>query len=90
MITGELTPRSNDSVSVMRYTGGFGQPDGFGGVLTVTINQAGDVYFTLEYRAGDGAEHQWSVGLTNEQRRALITQLLGYEPKLFEVIQSPK
>ena len=36
--TGGLTPRSNNKEVSCRYTGGFGQPDGFASVLDVTVN----------------------------------------------------
>jgi hypothetical protein len=86
MEKGKLTPRSNNLVAAMRFSGGFGQPDGFASVLTVRINTAGELALTLCYRhdVGDRQEHMWSVTLTNEQRVELADFLSLYEPTLWE------
>ncbi len=80
MDTGNLTPRSNDTVTEMRFSGNFGQPDGFGSVFTAKVNTAGEACLTLEY--GEGK--QWSVMLTDSQRQALASMLGIYKPILFE------
>jgi hypothetical protein len=79
MFTGKLTPRSNNIVDSMRFSGAFGQPDGFGSVLDVIVNKAGEACFTLHYE-----ERMWSVTLTNEQRNALAKMLSNYQPCLYE------
>lgn len=85
MQTGKLTPRSAETVAEMRFTGGFGQPDGFASILSVNVRTSGEAYLTLDYRLDPkGDEHRWSVGLTSEQRRALGRLLLSYEPVLIE------
>ncbi len=86
METGNLTPRSNNTVAGARYSGSFGPVNGFGSVLEVTINTEGKTTFTLHYSADfDGKkEHMWSVILDNEQRRHLSDMLKSYEPKLIE------
>lgn len=90
MEKGNLTPRSNDTIDEMRFSGGFGQPDGFASVLTVRVNRAGEAYFTLCYRKDfhvDRNEDMWSVGLSNEQRMVLSSMLGAYKPTLYEVIK---
>jgi hypothetical protein len=47
METGNLTPKSNDTVLEIQYTGAFGQPDGFGSVLTCRIARSGDATLAL-------------------------------------------
>lgn len=49
MQIGNLTPRSNDPISSMRFSGGFGQPNGFASVLTASVNKASDACLTLDY-----------------------------------------
>lgn len=83
MFTGNLTPKSNDKVVAMRFTGAFGQSDGFGSVLNVEINKAGHASLTLFYNPPSGATF-WAVELDSEQRRALAVLLMTYEPKTFE------
>ena len=86
--TGNLTPKSNDTVKAMRFTGNFGQPDGFGSILTVRINKKGDAILTLHY-ISEGKEGLWSVMLNQEQRFAL-SRLLSpatYEAIHFEEFQ---
>ena len=85
MNTGTLTPRSNDSVDEMRFSGGFGQPDGFSSVLTVSVRRSGDVALILNYRV-HGNEQMWSVMLTNEQRNVLAEMIGRYQPTLHEVV----
>lgn len=84
MKTGTLTPRSNDCVKAMRFSGSFGQPDGFASVLDVKVNQGGNVSLSLTYKGGDNQEHMWAVALTDSQRRALAVMLAAYEPRVFE------
>jgi len=83
MMTGKLTPRSNDKIKEVRFVGGFGQPSGFASVLTVGVCESGDAALTLNYNAFD-KEQMWSVMLTNEQRKTLGALLLSYEPVLWE------
>lgn len=85
MNKGTLTPRSNNEVEAMRFSGGFGQPDGFSSVLTASIRTSGEACLTLEYENG-GHIHQWSVMLTDEQRNALSALLGRYQPRLYERI----
>ena len=87
METGKLTPRSNDTIDRMRFSGGFGQPNGFGSVLEVIVNSAGDATFSLTYRMGvphDDSERSWAIILTNEQRHILASMLGAYKPRLYE------
>lgn len=87
MNKGTLTPRTNDEVEAMRFSGGFGQPDGFASVLTASVRQDGGLCLTLEFRPGPGdASGFWSVMLTNEQRRVLAALLGRYHPRLYETI----
>ena len=83
MMTGKLTPRTNNKIKEARFTGGFGQPNGFASVLTVGVCESGDAALTLNYNAFDH-EQMWSVMLTNEQRKTLGSLLLSYEPVLWE------
>ena len=87
MKTGTLTPRSNNCVEGMRFSGDFGQPDGFGSVLAVRINEAGQACFALTYKNMDGSESSWAVTLTDSQRDALAVFLAEYKPRLFERYQ---
>lgn len=83
MEKGKLTPRSNDCVDAMRFSGGFGQPDGFASVLDVKVNRGGEVCLTLAHRVS-GDERIWSVMLTDSQRHALAAMLASYKPRTFE------
>lgn len=83
MRTGKLTPRSNNCVDAMRFSGGFGQPDGFASVLDVKINEGGEVCLTLTHRE-NGNESTWSVMLTDSQRNAMAAMLGEYKPRTFE------
>lgn len=87
MKTGKLTPKTNDTMDSMRFTGGFGQPSGFGSVLTATVKEDGGLCLTLNYKMdmSDG-EHMWSVELNNEQRNALGSMISKYQPVLYERI----
>ena len=86
MDTGTLTPRSNDTVEAMRFSGGFDHPDGFASVLIVRINRAGDACLTLQYRTDhlSGKEMIWSVMLDDGQRNALAAMLGRYQPRTYE------
>ena len=89
MKTGNLTPRTNSTIREKRYSGGFGQPDGFASVLNVAVRTDGRLVLTLRYRPScvdTSKETLWSVELTNEQRKDLewITE---YEPILVEDIK---
>jgi hypothetical protein len=87
METGKLTPRANDTVSAIRFSGNFGQPDGFGSVLLVQIRMDGRAVLTCTFRDITGTkEEQWSIDLTNEQRNVLSTFLFNYKPVLFEML----
>jgi hypothetical protein len=90
METGKLTPRTNSTVSEMRFTGNFGLPGGFGSVLTAGIRRDGRAVLTLTYTTeldGRTHEHMWSVELDNEQRRVLGALLASYEPTLWEKVR---
>ena len=86
MKTGKLTPKSNNVMAARRYSGSFGQPDGFGSVLAVTIHNDGEIQLTLTWKSESAsAERQWSVRLTNEQRKNLGHFLsTEFEPVLWE------
>lgn len=86
MQTGNLTPRTNCTIDAMRFSGDFGQPDGFGSVLDVQVKKSGEVCFTLTYKMQpqSAEEHMWSVTLTEEQRRALAGLLVKYHPRTYE------
>jgi len=87
METGNLTPKSNNCIKACRFSGNFGQPDGFGSVLNVRVNRNGDVALQLNYRSDiDGQEKLWTVMLDNEQRKKLIEIIsMGEdEPRKFE------
>ena len=85
--TGGLTARSNNSEVAFRYSGAFGQPNGFGSVLEVKVNSSGDLALTLHYKTDlDKQDHLWSVMLTNEQRKHLAELLGSYDPVLWEEI----
>jgi len=88
MNTGTLTPRSNNNICTTRFSGGFGQPDGFASILEARVKQDGGLCLTLTYRMVDSQEHTWSIELTNEQRGALIDAISGYEPRLWEEIDA--
>ena len=86
MQTGNLTPRSNNTIDEMRFTGNFGQPDGFDSVLVASVRKSGDACLTLTYcmDVGDREERIWSIMLTNEQRLVLAKLLNEYKPTLYE------
>ena len=84
-ITGGLTPRSNDGVGEMRFSGGFGQTDGFASVLIASVRRSGEACLTLHYTANSGPM-VWSVMLTNQQRYVLADFLRSYDPVLWEAI----
>jgi hypothetical protein len=84
MDKGTLTPRTNKEVAAMRFSGNFGQPDGFGSVLLASIRESGDLCLTLDFLL-NGKEMMWSVMLTNDQRTALAGFLNRYHPRLYEV-----
>lgn len=89
MNTGKLTPRSNNTVEEMRFSGGFAQPDGFASVLNVKVNKAGDACLGLTYRSGimgEDREKSWSITLTNEQRIVLAGMLGRYQPRIYETV----
>ena len=88
MIKGRLDPRSNSDVIRMRFTGSFGQPDGFGSILDAAVKTSGNCSLTLVWKHETSPdEKMWSVELTNEQRKALGQMLMSYEPVLFEEIK---
>ena len=82
--TGKLTPKTNSTVLGMRFSGAFGQTNGFGSMLEAEVKTDGRLVLTLKYKDIDSHIHQWSIDLTNEQRRALGEMILNYEPCLFE------
>ena len=85
--TGGLTPRSNNKEKAYRYSGGFGQSDGFASILDVKVNTAGELTLTLHYKMTTDRESQfWSVMLSNEQRKHLAALLDSYDPTLWEEI----
>jgi hypothetical protein len=90
METGSLTPKAEDVVEAMRFTGNFGQPDGFGSVLKVEVRQSGSAALTLMWRDdATGNEMQWSVMLTDDQRQALGQFIGRYQPRLWERVLEP-
>ena len=86
MKTGNLTPRSNDEVKTVRYSGNFGQPTGFNSILEASVRGSGEASLGLVYRGLDGGEQTWTVMLTSEQRRHLANLLNSYEPTLWEEV----
>ena len=90
--TGRLTPKSNDVLAKRQYTGGFGQPDGFGSILVVDIRRSGDACLTLHYRSdpSGGPPKMWSVMLDNEQRKNLGKFLSNesFDPTHIEEVKS--
>ncbi len=87
MKQGNLTARSNNKITSFRYSGGFGQPDGFASILTVTVNNEGYLALSLVYRKGGGIsseEHFWTVNLTNSQRQHLAGWIGEHKPQLWE------
>lgn len=85
MKTGNLTPRTNKEIKSVRYSGGFGQPEGFASVLTVSVRQDGRASLTLMYDAEN--QKMWTVELTHEQRVHLASWLGEYEPILHEEVK---
>jgi hypothetical protein len=86
MDTGGLTPKSNNIVAAMRFTGNFGQPDGFGSVLEADVRESGDGCLKMIWRDANNTEHQWSVMLNEQQRVALAGMFSRFLPKHYEVI----
>ncbi len=85
MKTGTLTPRSNGIEDAMRFSGSFGQPDGFGSVLDVTVNTEGVACLTLTWKSSSSSDEQrWSVMLNSDQRNALAEMLAKYQPRTWE------
>lgn len=89
MFTGNLTPKDNDTVKEMIFTGSFAQPNGFGSVLTARINTEGNLELSLTFTTdfGSSKETMWGIILNCEQRRALGNLALSYEPVHFEEIK---
>ncbi len=85
MNTGTLTPRANSTIKAMRFTGAFGQPDGFGSILEAAIRTDGRAVLTAKWK--DTNEHQWTVELDNEQRKTLAALLACYEPTMSEEVE---
>ena len=85
MNTGNLTPKSNDTVLYQKYTGNFGQPDGFGSILELKVNTNGDLCLTLHYTTL-GDKKMWSVMLNNEQREhmAEVISKENYHPVFWD------
>lgn len=83
METGTLTPRSADIVDEFRFSGNFGQPDGFGSVLTASVRRDGSLCLRLNYDL-NGKEMFWAVELTSEQREILTSLTNRYRPRLYE------
>jgi hypothetical protein len=89
MDTGTLTPRTNNTVEAMRFTGSFGQPNGFGSVLLAEVKQDGRLVLTLTYnRHGETNASVWSVELDSSQRNALAALASRYQPRLYERIDN--
>lgn len=86
METGGLTPKSNNIVAAMRFTGNFGSMDGFQSILNADVRQSGDACLTLTYRDANNIEHMWSVMLTEEQRVALAGMFSKHLSKTWEYI----
>jgi hypothetical protein len=90
---GTLTPKSNETVDEMRFTGTFGQPDGFGSVFVASVRTSGEACLSLYWSTGNFGgklDYFWSVMLTNEQRNALSELLGRYQPRLFESTITPE
>lgn len=89
--TGGLTPRANNGYRGKRYTGSFGQPDGFGSVLYVEVKQDGRLVLKLHFKPGtDSAPHFWAVELDNAQRNDLASWIGEYQPTFWEEVgESP-
>lgn len=86
-VRGNLTPKANRVIEEMRFTGNFGQPDGFGSVLIASVRESGEVCLSLHFSMGNFGnklDHFWGVMLTNEQRAELSALLGRYQPRLFE------
>lgn len=91
MKTGNLTPRSNNIVKSVRFSGSFGQPDGFSSVLVASVSRSGSLELNLTFRDYNGSnERFWAVRLTNDQRRRLGQLCIEYEPVQFEEIVDSK
>ncbi len=88
MDKGNLTARSNNKIASFRYSGGFGQPDGFASVLTVSVNKEGNLTLSLTYKRSDlsSEEHFWAVTLTDSQRQHLASWIGEHKPQLWEEI----
>ncbi len=89
MKTGLLTPRTNNTIRAKRYTGGFGQSNGFGSVLRVDVRQDGRLNLCLTYKEtinDDSRERTWNCELSNEQRKDLAGWIGEYDPILVEDI----
>lgn len=84
----ELTPRTNNTINKMVFTGAFGQPDGFGSVLEVEIKQDGRLVLICTYRLhGSEHDHVWTIELDNEQRVALGEFIPTYSPRLYHYVR---
>ena len=77
MYTGNLTPRTNNTIEAIRFTGSFAQPEGFGSVL-----EDGRLVLTLSWKT----HPDYTVGLDNAQRGVLAKLAATYQPMLYEFI----
>lgn len=89
-VRGNLTPKSNNVVEEMRFSGSHAIGNGgHGSVLVADVRTSGEACLSLHYSTGsfgDKLDHFWAVMLTNEQRNALAEFLQRYQPKLFEQV----
>ena len=83
METGNLTPKSNNDILKMRFTGSFWQPDGFGSMLNIVVNKHGNLTLGITTKDQD-KETSWNVILDSAQRIALGNAIVQYEPVLYE------
>ena len=86
LITGNLTPPTNNTVMNRRYVGGFGQPKGFSSVMEVRVNEAGNLHIRVlsQIELGGEKAESLSIDLTNEQRKDLAKQLARHNPVKWE------
>ena len=85
--TGNLTAPSNETITHRRYLGGFGQPDGFGGMLRVRVNNDGRLEIAVWSRSTlDSKIETVTIALTNEQRLDLAEAIGFYVPVKMEDI----
>ena len=86
MRTGKLTPRTNNTICAARFTGSFGQPNGFGSILEAAVREDGRLVLTCIWKdhLDNSKECMWTIELDSAQRNKLVDLVGQYQPIFVE------